>query len=99
MGRGDIVLRERVGELLQQSHQCILLNLAEISYMDSCGLAELVSCQRLARENRAEIKLLSPSVKVHDLLAVTKLDQILETFRDEKEALASFSSRRRESRP
>jgi hypothetical protein len=60
----------------QQNSQLILSD-----YVDSCGLAELISCQRRALESRVEIKLLSPSAKVHALFQVTGLDQILETFR------------------
>ena len=90
LGDGDMVLRQRVSELLERKPPYILLNLAQVSYMDSCGLVELISCQRRARKSKAEIKLLSPSPKVGRLLEMTRLDQVFETFRDEKEAVGSF---------
>ncbi len=90
IGEGDRVLRDLVSDLLEQGQQYILLNLEDVYYMDSCGLGELVSCYRRARENNATIKLLSPSAKLYDLLELTRLDRVFETFRVEKEALVSF---------
>jgi anti-sigma B factor antagonist len=90
IGEGDVVLREKVSELLDAGQQNVLLNLEKVSYMDSAGIGELVACYKRAKEKRGIVKLLNPSGKVEDLLQLTKLEEVFETFRDEKEALGSF---------
>jgi anti-sigma B factor antagonist len=90
IGEGDVVLRERVTELLDGGHQNILLNLSKVSYMDSAGIGELVACYKRAKEKEGIVKLLNPSGKVYDLLQLTKLEEVFETYKDEKEALVSF---------
>ena len=91
IGEGDVVMRERVQELLDGGHQNILLNLEKVSYMDSAGIGELVACYKRAKEKDGVVKLLNPSGKVYDLLQLTKLEEVFETYRDEKEALVSFA--------
>ncbi len=91
VGGGDAVLRRKVRGLLETGHHCILINLEKVSYMDSCGLGELIACYRRAKDKTSIVKLLSPSPKVYDLLELTKVGEVFETFRDEAEALASFS--------
>jgi anti-sigma B factor antagonist len=90
IGEGDVVLRERVSELLDGGNQSLLLNLEKVSYMDSAGIGELVACYKRAKEKDGTVKLLNPSGKVYDLLQLTKLEEVFETFKDEKEALVSF---------
>jgi len=90
IGEGDIILRDKVHELLEGGHKKILLNLEKVSYMDSAGIGELVACYKRAKEKAGTVKLLNPSGKVFDLLQLTKLEEIFETFNDEKEALVSF---------
>ena len=90
IGEGDVVLREKVGELLDADNKHILLNLKNVSYMDSAGIGELVACYKRAMEKEGVVKLLNPSGKVYDLLQLTKLEEVFETYRDEKEALVSF---------
>ncbi|HKQ60120.1 MAG TPA: STAS domain-containing protein [Candidatus Polarisedimenticolaceae bacterium] len=90
IGEGDVILREKVQELIDAGQQHILLNLEKVSYMDSAGIGELVACYKRAKEKNGTVKLLSPSGKVYDLLQLTKLEEVFETFRDEKEALVSF---------
>lgn len=90
IGEGDIVLRDKVHELLDGGEQSILLNLEKVSYMDSAGIGELVACYKRAKEKSGTVKLLNPSGKVFDLLQLTKLEEVFETFNDEKEALVSF---------
>ena len=92
IGEGDVVLRERVGELLDGGEKRILLNLERVKYMDSAGIGELVACYKRAKEKEGMVKLLNPSGKVYDLLQLTKLEEVFDTFRDEKEALVSFDS-------
>ena len=90
IGEGDVVLRERVSELLDGGQAKILLNLEKVKYMDSAGIGELVACYKRAKEKDGSVKLLNPSGKVYDLLQLTKLEEVFETFKDEKEALVSF---------
>jgi anti-sigma B factor antagonist len=90
IGDGDVVLRERVMELLDNGQHSIVLNLSKVSYMDSAGIGELVACYKRAKEKDGMVKLLNPSGKVFDLLQLTKLEEVFETYRDEKEALVSF---------
>ncbi len=90
IGEGDVVLRETVSELLDAGETRILLNLEKVKYMDSAGIGELVACYKRAKENEGTVKLLNPSGKVYDLLQLTKLEEVFDTFRDEGEALTSF---------
>ena len=90
IGEGDVVMRNTVQELLDTGNQHILLNLEKVSYMDSAGIGELVACYKRAREKAGNVKLLNPSGKVYDLLSLTKLEEVFETFKDEREALVSF---------
>ncbi len=90
IGEGDVILRDRVHALLEEGKKRILLNLEKVSYMDSAGIGELVACYKRAREKGGTVKLLRPSGKVQDLLQLTKLEEVFETFDSENEALASF---------
>ena len=90
IGEGDVVLRERVHELLEGGQKHVLLNLEKVSYMDSAGIGELVACYKRAKEKEGTVKLLNPSGKVYDLLQLTKLEEVFETYREENEALVSF---------
>jgi anti-sigma B factor antagonist len=90
IGEGDVVLREKVNDLLDADHKSVLLNLEKVSYMDSAGIGELVACYKRAKEKEGTVKLLNPSGKVYDLLQLTKLAEVFEIYRDEKEALTTF---------
>lgn len=90
IGEGDVILRETVQELLDGDRKNILLNLEKVSYMDSAGIGELVACYKRAKEKDGNVKLLNPSGKVYDLLSLTKLEEVFDTFTDEKEALVSY---------
>ncbi len=90
IGEGDVVLREKVSDLLEGGKRNLLLNLEKVSYMDSAGIGELVACYKRAKEASGTVKLLNPSGKVYDLLQLTKLEEVFETFKDEKQALVSF---------
>ncbi len=90
IGEGDVLLRQKVQELLDAGETRILLNLEKVKYMDSAGIGELVACYKRAKEKEGTVKLLNPSGKVYDLLQLTKLEEVFDTFRDEGEALGSF---------
>ncbi len=90
IGEGDVQLREKVNELLDAGESRILLNLERVKYMDSAGIGELVACYKRAKEKEGTVKLLNPSGKVYDLLQLTKLEEVFDTYKDEGEALGSF---------
>ena len=90
IGEGDVVLRDKVTDLLELDERKILLNLEKVSYMDSAGIGELVACYKRAKEKDGTVKLLNPSGKVYDLLQLTKLEEVFETYKDEAEAVNSF---------
>jgi anti-sigma B factor antagonist len=90
IGEGDMVLRDRVVDLLDKGSHQIVLNLEKVTYMDSAGIGELVACYKRAKEKGGNVKLLNPSGKVLDLLTLTKLEEVFETYRQEQEAVGSF---------
>ena len=71
IGEGDVILRNKVHELLDGGNKKLLLNLEKVSYMDSAGIGELVACYKRAIEKEGTVKLLNPSGKVYDLLQLT----------------------------
>jgi anti-sigma B factor antagonist len=84
-------LRDKVRSLLQQGTKHILLNLAEISYIDSAGLGELISAHAAATRQSGALKLLNTTKRVANLLVITKLATVFETFDDERQAIESFN--------
>ena len=90
IGEGDVRLREAVEQLLKEDRKNLLLNLKGVSYMDSAGIGELVACHKRVAEKGGKIKLLNPTGRVFDVLQLTKLIEIFEVFKDERDALASF---------
>ena len=90
IGEGDSLLREKVQALLDGGTKNILLNLESVSYMDSAGIGELVACYKRAREKGGTVKLLKPAGKVQDLLALTKLEEVFDSYQTEKDALVAF---------
>jgi anti-sigma B factor antagonist len=83
-------LRQLIRDLLAQGHKNILLNLAEVSYIDSAGLGELVSANVAAANRGGQLKLLHLTKRVRDLLQITKLLTVFDAHEDEAEAIASF---------
>jgi anti-sigma B factor antagonist len=83
-------LRDAVRELLSKGQKQILLNLAEVNYIDSSGIGELVSAFTTVRNQGGDLKLLKLTKKVHDLLQITKLATVFDIKDDEAEAIASF---------
>jgi len=90
LGDGSSLLREIVEQILADGHKSILLDLENVSYVDSSGLGELVGCNALARAQGANIKLAHLQKKIQGLMQITKLSTIFETFADEDEAVRSF---------
>lgn len=90
LGEGSITLRDTVRDLLSKGHKRILLNLGEVSYIDSSGIGELVSAFTTVRNQGGELKLLNLTKKVHDLLQITKLYTVFDVKDDEASAIKSF---------
>lgn len=90
LGRGDVALRGRLLELLDEGLKNIIINLAELKVMDSSGLGELIRCRTTCSQHGAELKLLNLTPKVYDLLEVTRLIGVFEIYTDEVEAIPSF---------
>jgi anti-sigma B factor antagonist len=90
IGEGSVLLREAVRKLLDEGKKKLLLNLGDVSYVDSSGIGELVSSYTTTNNNGGQLKLLNQTKKIHDLLTITKLVTVFETFDDEEAAVASF---------
>lgn len=90
LGEGSVQLRDAVRELLSKGSKNILLNLADVNYIDSSGIGELVSAFTTVRNQGGELKLLKLTKKVHDLLQITKLYTVFDIKDDEAEAIGSF---------
>lgn len=92
IGSGDVTLRKRIEKLIGEGQRQIILNMARVSYLDSSGTGELVSCLIKARREKGELKLLNISQKIQDILQIAQLFSIFEVFTDESEAVATFLS-------
>ncbi len=90
LGEGSVVLRDTVRDLLSKGQKKILLNLADVSYIDSSGIGELVSAYTSVRNQGGELKLLNLTKKVHDLLQITKLYTVFDIKEDEAQAVSAF---------
>jgi anti-sigma B factor antagonist len=91
IGEGSVQLREAVRKLLDESKKKILLNLGDVSYVDSSGIGELVSSYTTTNNQGGQLKLLNLTKKIQDLLMITKLLTVFQTFDNEQEAVASFN--------
>ena len=90
LGEGSVQLRDAIRSLISKGKKSILLNMGNVNYIDSSGLGELVSAFTTAKNQQAEVKLLSLTKKVHDLLQLTKLYTVFDIQDDEAGAIASF---------
>ena len=91
LGEGSVVLRDTIRDVVAQGHKKILLNLGDVTYIDSSGIGELVSGFTSVRNQGGELKLLNLTKKVHDLLQITKLYTVFDVKDDEAAAVASFN--------
>jgi anti-sigma B factor antagonist len=91
LGEGTLALRSNMRMLMDGGFTQILLNMAGVTYIDSSGVGELIAEYTTVTAARGEMKLLSLAKRTHDLLKITKLYTIFETFEDEASAIASFS--------
>ncbi len=93
LGEGQEMLRDKVNSLIQQGQKHMVLNLAEVPYIDSAGLGEIVRTYTTVSRQGGSLKLLNLTKRIQDLLAITKLLTVFETFDTEAEAVKSFGSK------
>jgi anti-sigma B factor antagonist len=91
LGEGASTFRDTIRDLAAGGHRKILLNLAEISYIDSSGIGELVSGFTTVANQGGIVKLLNLTKRVQDLLQITKLYTVFEVYDDEAKAVQSFA--------
>ena len=91
LGEGSVVLRDTIRDVVAAGNKKILLNLGDVTYIDSSGIGELVSSFTSVRNQGGELKLLNLTKKVHDLLQITKLYTVFDIKDDEAQAVGSFS--------
>jgi anti-sigma B factor antagonist len=91
LGEGSVVLRDTIRDLIGKGSKKILLNLGDVTYIDSSGIGELVSAFTAVRREGGELKLLNLTKKVHDLLQITKLYTVFDIKDDEATAIKAFA--------
>ena len=90
LGDGDVLLKDKIHSLVQQGHKNIVLNLGDVPYVDSAGIGEIVGSYTTLSRAGGTLRLLNLTKRIHDLLAITKLLTVFETFTSEDEAVRSF---------
>jgi anti-sigma B factor antagonist len=90
LGDGSALLRKTIRQLLDANRNKIVINLADVDYIDSSGIGELVHAFTSAKTRGGELKLLHLTRKVHDILQITKLYTVFDVFTDENAAVRSF---------
>ncbi|MGD8441149.1 MAG: STAS domain-containing protein [Holophagae bacterium] len=91
MGVGDELLRDVMNEIIAEGWTKIILNLRDVSIMDSSGVGEVVSSWKLAQRFGGTVKLLRPAPSIQRTLRLTQILPLLEVFDDESEAVSSFA--------
>ena len=93
LGKGsDVILKDKVNSLLQQGHRKIVLDLGQVSYVDSAGLGQLVQVYATTSHLGGSLKLLNLTKRLKDLLVVSKLLTVFDSYESEAEALGSFGA-------
>ena len=92
LGEGDELLKDKVNSLVNQGHKKIVLNLADVPYIDSAGLGEVVRTYTTVSRQGGSLKLLNLTKRITDLLSITTLLTVFETFESENEAVRSFAA-------
>ena len=90
IGEGSVALRSAIRRLLEEGKKKILLNLGQVGYIDSSGIGELVSSYTAISNAGGQLKLLNLTQKLKDLLGITKLLTVFDTYTNESEALGSY---------
>ena len=92
LGEGDELLKDKINSLASQGHKKLVLNLEGVPYIDSAGLGEIVRTYTSISRQGGKLKLLNVSKRIYDLLVITKLVTIFDSYEDEAEAVKSFAS-------
>src|ERR671918_233458 len=92
LGEGDEMLKDKVNSLVNQGYKKIVLNLADVPYIDSAGLGEIVRTYTTVSRQGGSLKLLNLTKRITDLLSITKLLTVFETYESEADAVRSFTS-------
>jgi len=90
---GDTMMKDKLRSLIQQGRRKVLLNLADVSYVDSAGLGAIVQSYATVTNQGGALKLVHVTKRIKDLLAITKLITVFETYDNEAEAVTSFSQK------
>jgi anti-sigma B factor antagonist len=88
---GDVLLKDKVQSLLQQGHRKLVMDLGGVSYVDSAGLGQLVQIHATAKNHGGSLRLANVTKRLKDLLVVTKLVTVFDSYESEAEAVASFA--------
>ncbi len=91
VGEGNVRLRQAVDELVEKGYAKVLINLAEVNYIDSSGLGELVKTHTTIRNRGGYLKLVAVNKRVYDLLRVTKLSAVFDIEAEEEKAISAFN--------
>ena len=91
LGEGDVQLKRKIDELIEAKQTKLVLNLANVPYMDSGGLGEIVRSYTTVKRAGGDLKLLNATKRISDLLTITKLITVFDTFDNEEASVASFS--------
>ena len=92
LGEGDELLKDKINSLVHQGRRKIVLNLEQVPYIDSAGLGEIVRTYTTISREGGSMKLLNLTKRITDLLSITKLLTVFETYDNEADAVRSFSS-------
>lgn len=92
LGDGDALLKDKIHSLVNQGRKQLILNLADVPYVDSAGIGEIVRTHTTVSRGGGSLKLLNVTKRIHDLLVITKLLTVFDTFDSEEEARRSFSA-------
>ena len=90
LGEGDELLKDKINSLLQQDKKQLLLNLENVPYIDSAGLGEIVRTYTTVSRQGGKLKLLNLTKRIQDLLAITKLLTVFDTYDSEPDAIKSY---------
>jgi len=91
VAESGVVLGDRIRKLTKKGEKKILLNLAEVTYVDSSGVGQLTGAYTTARNQGADLKLLNPTHQLQELLIITRLDKLFDIKYDEATAIKSFA--------
>jgi anti-sigma B factor antagonist len=91
LGEGDEALKDKINSLILQGHKKMLLNFGDVPYIDSAGLGEIVRTYTTVSRQGGQLKLVNLTKRITDLLSITKLLTVFETFDNEAEALQSYN--------